>query len=101
MIEKIVRKIGLHFRTFGGGRGTPDNPVAQALKDQPLCFAVAVDVADVVAMVLNESGYDDLLRAAIEVVSDFDTYGVVLQTDENMEYGPTTAIEKLRRAMLK
>jgi pilus assembly protein TadC len=47
----IVQTIGERFRTFGGGRGSEFNPLAQALKDQRLQFAAGVDVEDVVATV--------------------------------------------------
>lgn len=43
--------------------------------------------------------HGELILAAQEVISDFDTYGEVLQTDDDGEYGPTTAIEKLREAL--
>lgn len=62
MSEQIVTKIGKQFRTFGGGRGSYNNPMAAALKDKPLQFAACVDVAEVVAFVLKESGHDKLLE---------------------------------------
>lgn len=40
-----------------------------------------------------------LRKAAAEIISDFDTYGEVLQMDERGDYGPTTAIERLRAAL--
>ena len=43
--------------------------------------------------------HQKLILAAGEIVSDFDTYGEVLQTDENQEYGETTAIERLRESL--
>jgi len=42
---------------------------------------------------------DMLLTAVKEILEDFDKYGEVLQTDEEGEYGPKTAIEKLRQAV--
>jgi hypothetical protein len=42
------------------------------------------------------------LQEAVEhLLEDFDTYGEILQTDENGEYGPTTAIEQLRKALIE
>lgn len=40
-----------------------------------------------------------LLLAAQEILRDFDDWGEVLQTDALGEYGPTTAIERLRKAV--
>jgi hypothetical protein len=47
----------------------------------------------------QDDATDMLLTAAKEILEDFDTYGEVLQTDEEGKYGPTTAIEKLRQAV--
>jgi len=47
----------------------------------------------------QDDATDMLLTAAKEILEDFDTYGEVLQTDEEGEYGPKTAIEKLRQAV--
>jgi hypothetical protein len=54
--DVIVIEIGKHFRTFGGGRDSADNPVAHALKDEPLQFAAGVDVQEVVLFVLGAVG---------------------------------------------
>ena len=53
VIEDLVRQINIHFRTFGGGRGSEFNPIAEALKDKPPSFAAGVDVRDVVEFVMN------------------------------------------------
>lgn len=47
----------------------------------------------------QDDATDMLLTAAKEILDDFDTYGEVLQTDEEGKYGPKTAIEKLRQAV--
>jgi len=47
----------------------------------------------------QDDATDMLLAAAKQILDDFDTYGEVLQTDEEGEYGPKTAIEKLRQAV--
>lgn len=41
----------------------------------------------------------NLYVAALEILCDFDRFGEVLQTDEGGEYGPNTAIERLRQAI--
>lgn len=53
--DEIVAAVGQNFRTFGGGRDSSTNPLAHALKDQPLQFAAGVDVRDVVQFVLAVS----------------------------------------------
>ena len=55
-LEEHVSKVGNNFRSFGGGKGSDWNPVAAALKDNPLQFAAGVDVSDVVDFVLKEIG---------------------------------------------
>lgn len=52
MIIDIMKVIEKYFRTFGGGRvSNPDNPIAQAAKDEPLQFAAGENVRDVVEVV--------------------------------------------------
>ncbi len=58
MDEEIVEAIGMVFRTFGGGKGSKTNPVADALKDEPLQFAAGVDVASVVNFILEQKEND-------------------------------------------
>ena len=54
MIKRdIVAKIAAEFRTFGGGRVDPYNPISLWTQDRPLMFAMGVDVAAVVARVLR------------------------------------------------
>jgi hypothetical protein len=48
----------------------------------------------------QDAATDMLLTAVDEILEDFDIYGEVLQTDEEGEYGPKTAIEKLRQAVV-
>lgn len=38
---------------------------------------------------------NNLIDAALEILNDFDTYGGVLQVDENGEYGEDSAIDRL------
>lgn len=52
--NEIVEKIGKKFRTFGGGRGSKWNPVADALKGRPLQFAAGVDVKSVVLFIRKQ-----------------------------------------------
>jgi hypothetical protein len=52
--EEITKRIPKRFRCFGGGHiSDVGNPISHALKDSPLQFALGVDVADVVAFVLE------------------------------------------------
>lgn len=51
--DAIVAAVSSRFRTFGGGRGSDMNPVADALKDEEPMFAAGVDVRDVVRFVLS------------------------------------------------
>lgn len=51
-VAALVEEVAVRFPCFGGGRGSEFNPIAQALKDQPPCFAAGVDVAEVVQFLL-------------------------------------------------
>jgi len=48
----LLAQVGKRFRTFGGGRGSEANPLAEALKDQAPMFAAGVDVGEVVNFVV-------------------------------------------------
>ncbi len=54
-VDKITQIIGRKFRSFGGGQTGFNNPVAMALKDEPLQFAAGVDIKSVVKEVLREA----------------------------------------------
>jgi len=54
-IDKITQIIGMKFHSFGGGRTVFNNPIALALKDEPLQFAAGVDIKSVVKAVLSEA----------------------------------------------
>lgn len=54
IVNDIVAIVGKSFRTFGGGRGSDTNPIADALKNQKLQFAAGVDVEAVVRAVIGE-----------------------------------------------
>ena len=54
-IDKITQIIGRKFRYFGGGQKAFNNPLAVALKDEPLQFALGVDIKSVVKAVLREN----------------------------------------------
>lgn len=51
--DEIVKAVAESFPTFGGGRGSEWNPVAEALKDNQPTFAMGVDVRAVVQFVLS------------------------------------------------
>lgn len=69
MQKVILNVLKKCFRTFGGDKVTPNNIMSIALKDNPLQFAGAVDVLDVVNCVLETSGYNNLLTASIRLVA--------------------------------
>ncbi len=52
-VKQMVGRVAANFRTFGGGRGSQFNPIADALKDQKPTFAAGVDVEDVVRFILT------------------------------------------------
>lgn len=54
LIEELVPVVAKNFRTFGGGKGSSFNPLAEALKDKAPQFAAGVDVKEVVAFIVNE-----------------------------------------------
>ncbi len=51
-IKTITKEIGQNFRCFGGGSVNMDNPISRALVNDPLQFAAAVDVEQVVTFVI-------------------------------------------------
>lgn len=54
--KALVELIQGRFRTFGGGRLSTTNPLANALADEPANFAAGVDVRQVVDFVLDNYG---------------------------------------------
>ena len=69
---KILNNIQKSFRTFGGGRGSNTNPIADALKHKPLQFAAGVDVGEVINLVLQESGHADLMGLLDNIIKGVD-----------------------------
>lgn len=53
--DDIVTIVTNNFRSFGGGQGSSDNPIAMALKHQSPQFAGGVDIKDVVDFILDLS----------------------------------------------
>ncbi len=54
-VQRIAVKVGVRFPCFGGGEiRTQNNPLAFALRNDPLQFAAGVDVTEVVKFVLAE-----------------------------------------------
>lgn len=47
-VDNAIHMIGKRFRTFGGGRDSDTNPIAHAMRNEPLAFAANVDVRAVV-----------------------------------------------------
>lgn len=88
-VDEITQIIGRKFLSFGGGRGSQFNPMAEALKDEELQFATGVDIKSVVQEILKEAGIDNLLKACrkakktIQAMgSDDETNKVVKQIDK-------------------
>ncbi len=58
MIKALTKKVSQNFRTFGGN---PDeksgNPVAAALAEKPVMFALGVPVDEVVRFIIKELGH--------------------------------------------
>ena len=54
VIEAIVSDIPSTFNTFGGGGPAYGNPVAAAMQDGSLKFALGVSVEDVVIFVVDK-----------------------------------------------
>jgi hypothetical protein len=54
--DELVDLVAKSFPTFGGGRGSEWNPIAEALKDREPSFAAGVDVRAVVEFVLERAG---------------------------------------------
>ena len=60
----ITRIVGTQVRTFGGNQApTEGNPLSHALQGQSLSFALGVDVAEVVEIVLRASELWDRIEA--------------------------------------
>ena len=53
-VAKITELVGHSFRSFGGGKGSNNNPIAEALKDKPFQFAAGVDIREVVKFVIKK-----------------------------------------------
>jgi len=74
-------------------------------------LSVAIIVADSISAVVRMESEDrmdteyltdahrEIIIAAQEVISDFHTYGEVLQTDDNGKYSDKTAIGRLEKAL--
>ena len=52
-VNRLVARVVANFRTFGGGRGSEWNPLAEVLKDSPPQFAAGVNVEQVVRHVIE------------------------------------------------
>lgn len=64
--DRAIAAIGERFRTFGGGRDSTTNPMAHALRDQPLQFAAGVDVRAVVELIIHLARLGQNDQRAIE-----------------------------------
>lgn len=55
-IDEITKAVAENFRSFGGGKTSSYNPIANALSGQPPQFAAGVDIRQVVRFVLERAG---------------------------------------------
>jgi len=66
------------------------------------CEKCEEEDCDMKYCLFQDMEYDPVLAmmvAAMEIVSDFDEFGEVIQMDNNDEYGPKSSIERLRLAV--
>lgn len=52
-VADIVARVANAYRTFGGGKTSPGNPLSEWTKDDPPMFAMGVYVESVVRFVLE------------------------------------------------
>lgn len=52
-VRALVPRVAAKFPSFGGGRWSQNNPLSQALKDEPVMFAAGVVVAEVIREVVK------------------------------------------------
>ena len=95
-IDRITENVGRTFRSFGGGQKDFDNPIAEALKDEPLQFAAGVHIKKVVEYVLSESAHDDLL-AACKAIAHLSRHGDIIAS----LYGSGNLVAECQRAVKK
>ncbi len=66
-IKHLLKQIQQNYSTFGVVDETSyydtGNPISMALKNKPLMFALGIDVESVIHLILQESGFDELLKA--------------------------------------
>lgn len=60
--DYITQQVAKRFKSFGGGKGSDYNFLADALKDNAPMFAAGVDVKDVVDYVLDLLQANKLLK---------------------------------------
>ncbi len=53
-IQEMVVAVAASFRSFGGGKTVPGNPIAHALQNRPPQFAASVDIEDVGRFILGQ-----------------------------------------------
>lgn len=74
IIDDVASKVATQFPTFGGGRGSDWNPIAEALKDRSPSFAAGVDVRSVVVFVIGES-MEDLFNILVKNARERQEHG--------------------------
>ena len=66
MVEKIAQMIAKRFPTYGGPVSGSVHPIDKHLEGKPIYFAIGVDVAEVVKVVLAESGHAGLCERLLD-----------------------------------
>lgn len=76
--KHLLAQIQENFKTFGAGQQFKGaNMTALSLEDGPLVFAAGVDVADVVELVLRESGHQKLRDSCLFALGAYDALQVI------------------------
>lgn len=62
-IQEIIDSVAANFRTFGGGRKSEWNPIANAIADAPPQFAAGVNVEAVVRHIIARIEFPSTLES--------------------------------------
>lgn len=72
-VRRIVAALTGKFHTFGGGRvADASNPLCHAFKDEPVAFAMGVNVEQVVREVLSMNADDPAAHTKSEIIGQAD-----------------------------
>jgi len=59
--DDLIQLVTANFRSFGGGQGSSNNPIAIALQDSAPQFAAGVDIEDVVNFILDSANDNNIV----------------------------------------